>query len=370
MWFQCFYLRLLATVFILLSQSCFVSEPAAVTLSLDSDGWDMIEALFKLTAQGKRDANAFAIAQPFTLGSVCPSSPPAPGLDIVPGFSLISDVSTVLYSGLYPPGLPVLRSDVASVHRRGQDPALIELRIDAPAHPMSSDVVTVNYSSLYLPSLPERSDAVSSSTAVRRRSKFSQLLALRSTVIKCDNDRDLFQCSKPFSSRRLLSVFFKSVPVILKYMFYFANNLNDCFWFLSLPFFRVLTNITRWVFYCKLSYLYSPSWKVQYISLQLSKSMHLRHNFRALRIKFVLKTTRREEKQQMINLVALFLKGIRGIQKPFCSGYSHACFHLPHSRKRKHNCRSSNQWRRREPGGFVPLQAYSSSQTLHEHSKH
>ena len=132
----------------------------------------------------------------------------------------------------------------------------------------------------------------------------------RSTIIKCDNDRDAFQCSRAYS-RKLVYILFKYLPLVLKHVLYFANKFFDDLLFMFLHVFQGATNVSRWVICCKISFIHTPAWIVNRVSLLVQQNLHRRHTFRALYNKFLLKTKTREEFQHSTNVSVFFLKLLR-----------------------------------------------------------
>ena len=132
----------------------------------------------------------------------------------------------------------------------------------------------------------------------------------RLTLIKCDNNRDAFQCSRVYS-RKLVSILFKYLPVVLKHVLFFAKKFLDDLLFIFLHVFQAITNVAKWGIYCKISFIHSPAWIVSHVSLLVQQNVHHRHTFRALYTKFLLKTRTREEFQHSTNAIVFLLKLMR-----------------------------------------------------------
>ena len=132
----------------------------------------------------------------------------------------------------------------------------------------------------------------------------------RLTLIKCDNNRDAFQCSRVYS-RKLVSILFKYLPVVLKHVLFFAKKFLDDLLFIFLHVFQAITNVAKWGIYCKISFIHSPAWIVSHVSLLVQRNVHRRHTFRALYTKFLLKTRTREEFQHSTNAIVFLLKLMR-----------------------------------------------------------
>ena len=185
-----------------------------------------------------------------------------------------------------------------------------------------------------------------------------------STIIKCDNDRDAFQCSRAYS-RKLVSILFKYLPVVLKHVLYFAKNFFDDLLFMFLHVFQVLTVVAKWVIYCKITLIHSPAWIVSRVSLLVQRNLHRRHTFRALYTRFLLKTRTREEFEHSKNVIVFWLKLMREMYYiSLRTTYTHAlCFHIP-----KSDSKSSIQQCTAE--GSTSTQLPARSQKLQQLPKH
>jgi len=187
--------------------------------------------------------------------------------------------------------------------------------IMSPAIPMSTSTIRSIYIHTHIPFI------------------MSPVLPMsRLTLIKCDNNRDAFQCSQVYSCK-LVSILFKYLPVVLKHVLYFAKNFFDDLLFMFLHVFQVLTVVAKWVIYCKISLIHSPAWIVSHVSLLVQRNLHHRHTFRALYTKFLLKTRTHEEFEHSKNVIVFWLKLMREMYYiSLRSTYTRALrFHIPKS---------------------------------------
>ena len=167
------------------------------------------------------------------------------------------------YVAQFPPALPMLRVDDTSYYKNYVPPAPSYFR---------SDVAPICYHSL-------RYGKHDTPTLIHRSTKFSRLASLRSMFIKCDNGKDTLRCSRLFYSQKIGSVLHKLVPKLARYVIHCGHKFYDYFLFVSFIFFEICTNVAGWAVNFKMSFIHSPSWKVHYISLQLSRNLYRRHDF-------------------------------------------------------------------------------------------
>ena len=244
-----------------------------------------------------------------------------------------------------------MKSDVVPAHSKCRFCSGIQMLL--------LDIVPVYYIDHFLTDIPMRGLNLSPVYYMR---KYNQLAALRSTIIKCDNDGDGFQCSRQYS-RIVVSVLLEYVPILFKYIPYFVDKLYWNFLLISMKFFQMCTNTATWTVCCKMSLIHSPFWKVHCTSLQLSRNMYLRHDFRALYMNFLLKSRKEEELQHSMNFIFFLLNiGKYCVRWGFCT-----FLHRKRFRDRTFKYKSLNRFRNQRGPVPVPVPL---SQTGHKLPKH
>ena len=127
---------------------------------------------------------------------------------------------------------------------------------------------------------------------------------LQTTVVPCDDARDIFQHSRVFYfSREHPSVVLKYVSVLFKYCVYSASIFYDYAQYVFVNICHLLTNVAEWSIQCRISRFNSGSSKVRYIVLQLSRNLYLRHDFRALQTNFIQKTRQQEDLRNIFSMI-------------------------------------------------------------------